>query len=121
VDGFLIINNAGATVNVSGTDVCKPTVQVLLYGNGLAQQPWGQLSCPDPPLSVDPGTTRIPIQIITSYEGCSAVGPGSKDDPPCRSPDSLPPLPAGVYSTKVVWSGDVDLPQPGAVTITLVS
>jgi hypothetical protein len=83
------------------------------------------VGCP-PSVVLEPGPNRFPVTVITTYQSC--LQPGGQSTVfvpnclPSGSPDRLPPLPVGRYSTKVITMG---LPPStavkGSVVVSLLS
>jgi hypothetical protein len=78
-----------------------------------------QIACA-PSVQLASGVTRMPITVMTIYQGCSESGPGSTQFPPCDPGNQLPTLPAGTYHTVVVTSGlPAGMPAPNVVAVTV--
>ena len=79
------------------------------------------VACP-PSIRLQPGANRFPITVATTYQEC--LQPGGQSTtyvPPCSHVYGLPPLPAGVYTTKAVTYGlpaKTAIPRPIMVTVT---
>lgn len=136
IQGTLLVDNPGspidltrlATVEVHPGDArtarltgCRPAVAVGLSNRDVTQEPAFAFSCMPRPFLILHGTTRIPVTVITTYLGCQQLGGGgiTPGGVACRNGDQPPPLPAGHYRTRVVWSETVPIPPPRAVTVSL--
>lgn len=117
----LAINHTGRPVVIH--DACNGWVQAGLTGGhatfGITS---GQVACASETLK--PGTTRVPVIILTTFTQCQqGKQPGTADTPHCLGPnDSRPPdLPAGTYRAEVgTQSTSVQplLSKPQPVTLT---
>ena len=136
IQGTLLVDNSGspidltelATIELHPGDTrtarlteCRPAVAVGLSNRDVTQEPAFAFSCSPLHFSIVHGTTRIPVTVTTTYLGCQQLGdvgitPGGVA---CRNGDQPPPLPAGRYRTRVVWSETVPIPAPAAVMVRL--
>ncbi|MGO9343410.1 MAG: hypothetical protein ACLP6E_12980 [Acidimicrobiales bacterium] len=118
VDGKLVIYNPGKTFNLNKG--CQPQLAVALNRGKFHQQIAFSTVCDGAPLLIDHGTTHLPVIVNTTYDQCTQSGPGTPLLPKCLADGGIPPLPPGTYMAKVVWSGQVPLPTPNEVALTLV-
>lgn len=71
---------------------------------------------------VQPGTTRIPIRVDTTYQRCTPhANSATTETPACGPGNSMPPLPPGIYNTTtgILEPKGVDVPTPASVRVTL--
>jgi hypothetical protein len=117
-----VVNGGPETINLSEGASCG-----IDFGGELVNQSFplhslgGTASCVGPiqPVLLNPGVTRFPITVATTYQVCGGQPPVTAG-PPCPPPGSpFPPLPAGTYQLVLVGDGLVALPEPSPVTITL--
>lgn len=71
-------------------------------------------------ISFHPGDTKIAITVQTTYLACSQQAAPGSVTPLCGEGGQVPPLPAGVYHTELVSSGNF-LPVCPSVQVTLLS
>jgi len=141
IHGTLVIENTGEPINLTKVGYlevhgkreilgCMPGVLVALGNRHYRQNPAFAAQCEPAAFIVRHGTTKVPITISTFDSDClqqpgGSAAPGIKPPPPCRTGPSgtqtIPPLPPGRYSTWVVWSEMVPVPQPKAVMVTIRS
>jgi len=96
-------------------------LDVGLTGHGVTFAPVHiQIACP-PNVQLPPGTTRAPVTVLTSYNGCAPPGDPTSDPAAPRCVANVPPpLPVGRYRVDVVTTGlPPDLSGPNALTVTL--
>ena len=121
------INGEVTLVNTTTGDIAVETcaadgwLDVGLTGHGVTFAPVHiQIACL-PTVQLLPGTTRSPVTVLTSYNGCAPPGDPIADPavPRCVA-DVPPPLPVGRYRVDVVTTGlPADLSGPNALTVTL--
>ena len=96
-------------------------LDVGLTGHGVTFAPAHiQIACL-PTVQLPPGTTRVPVTVITSYNGCAPPGASipSQAVPQCTA-TGPPPLPVGRYRVAVVTTGlPPELSGPNDLTVTL--
>jgi hypothetical protein len=116
----LAINHTGRPVVIH--DACNGWVQAGLTGGHVTFGIFsGQVGCASK--TINPGTTRVPVIILTTFTQCQqGKQPGTPDTPHCVGPNSSPPnLPAGNYRAEVgTQSTSVQplLSKPQPVTLT---
>ncbi len=116
--GTLIVTNA-SSVPVNLSHGCRPDFAVVINNQVIKQSPAFAAACDGQPFMLQPGTNRFAISVITTYFAC--VQPGGTSVypiPPC-SAGGAPVLPAGRYHTVLYGSGDLPLPEPAPVNVTL--
>jgi hypothetical protein len=128
IDGTLVVTSrAHAPINL--TQECKPSFGVALENAAIHQGLAFTASCTSEPFIINPGSNRFPLTVITTYLGCIEPGgssfaePGDSSTTPfprCTSAGATPPLPPGRYSAVLSGSGDLALPQPKPVVVTLL-
>jgi len=116
-----------ALVNTTTRDITVETcaadgwLDVGLTGHGVTFAPAHiQIACL-PTVQLPPGTTRSPVTVLTSYNGCVPTGASipSPGMPVCAA-GVPPPLPVGRYRVAVVTTGlPPDLSGPNALVVTL--
>ena len=78
-------------------------------------------ACAGPEAQLEPGTSRYPFTILTTYLGCSPTAADTTDPHPIIcTPHGIPPLPVGHYTTKIVWLGfpkKTEFSPPTVVTL----
>lgn len=117
----LAINHTGRPVVIH--DACNGWVQAGLTGGhatfGISNL---QVACASK--TINPGTKRVPVIILTTFTQClQGKQPGTPDAPHCVGPnDSSPPnLPAGTYRAEVLTQSTSVQPllsKPQPVTLT---
>lgn len=118
IAGTLIVTNA-SQAPVDLTRRCEPDVAVVLHNRSVDQQPAFAAACGLRPLLLVPGENRFPISVSTAYDACQqAYGHSMTTMPACTNGEP-PPLPAGTYHTVLYGSGDLGLPEPFPVQVTL--
>jgi hypothetical protein len=125
--GVAIKGRAGLTNNTSKSITVEQCAKDgwLMVGLTNKQIPFdpatSSVACP-PSVRLIPGPNRFPVTVMTTYQEC--LQPGGQSTtfvPPCLHSNGLPPLPAGIYKTKVVTSGlpgSTTMPRPIEVTVT---
>ncbi len=110
IAGTLVINNrTGKVVDLNGHR-CGFTYAVGITNNGHPFKPVFTTMCVVKPFPVNPGTTRLPVSILTTSTTCS----------PCPT-EGLPVLPPGTYKTELVQPSGLPIPQPATVIVTLIA
>ena len=119
IAGTLIVTNA-SSVSVNLTKRCEPFYAVVIRNRTVNQPPLFETACRPKPLLLHRGSNRFPILVTTTYSHCQVPGLGTSlvPTPRCTS-DGAPPLPVGSYHTLLYGSGDLALPQPPPVRVTL--
>ena len=115
-------NHTGSVINLLDPHGCQPSMAVSVTSVTVA--PGGGFSavCTSRPLALAVGTTRIPVDIITSYSGCGPAG--STDStlrpsfPECLPHGRVPNLPVGTYHAVLIGLGLALPPASSAVTLT---
>jgi hypothetical protein len=117
-NGDLVVYNPGDTINLS--EGCLPELAVQLDRGSFHQAlPFSTAICAGGPLLVHHGTTKLPVNVDTTYNICSQSPPYSVTLPKCVG-SNPPPLPVGTYMVKAVWDEKVPLPTAKGVALTLV-
>ena len=115
----IFTNRSGASILVEAC-AADGWLNVGLANHDIGYYPAHPLVACSPSVQLASGTVRIPITIMTTYQGCDESGPGSAQFPPCLPENRLPPLPAGTYRTEVITSGlPAAMPAANVVTVTL--
>jgi hypothetical protein len=138
IKGHLVVQNSGPTINL--TDIatsrsgrrghqsmrrthCTPGFVVELGNHHYQQEIRFLANCTPQSFLIHHGTTRLPVNILTTFTSCLQPGgsqvPSPTTIPPCNSGDELPLLPPGRYRTTVVWSEKVPIPSPPSVTVLI--
>lgn len=122
IHGNLVVTNtSGSAIDLRDRHGCTPGYAVGLTNAGLpaANAPGFSAVCGTAALTLPPGTTRFPIEVITTYFGCTN-GPtpsgGSHGLPQCIN-GGPPPLPSGRY-VAVLYGSSLALP-PATARVTL--
>ncbi|MHB1711810.1 MAG: hypothetical protein ACYCV7_10465 [Acidimicrobiales bacterium] len=106
-------NTSGSAIDLRDRHGCTPGYAVGLTNAALpaANAPGFAAVCGTAALTLPPGTTRFPIEVITTYFGCTN-GPtpsgGSHRLPQCIT-GGPPPLPSGRY-VAVLYGSSLALP-----------
>lgn len=120
IRGYLEVDNqTGAPITVP--DACDSWLIVGLTNEQVPFTPVeGGVACKPGRLPV--GVSRTPISITTMYTDCHQGQSRASKTPRCLGThhDQMPQLPAGRYVTAVFSTTRPVLPQPSAVTVTLV-
>jgi hypothetical protein len=110
----ITIKNEQCTVDW-GLAVGLVNQQVTFYPGFAAS------ACSGPEAQLEPGSSRYPFTIETTYLGCSPAAADTIDpNPIICTPHGLPDLPVGHYTTKIVLLGfpkTTEFPPPTAVTL----
>lgn len=120
IAGTLIVTNTSPNP-INLTQSCEPNYVVVIRNRLVNQEPAFTTSCSSQPLILHPGTSRFPISVTTTYFGCLQPGGSSVTPMPKCTTDGPPPLPSGRYTTVLYGSGDLALPQPPPVNVTLTA
>ena len=127
VEAGTSIKGEVTVVNTTTGDIMVETcaadgwLDVGLTGHGVTFAPAHiQIACL-PTVQLPPGTTRSPVTVLTSYNGCAPPGDATSDPATPRCVANVPPpLPVGRYRVDVVTTGlPPDLSGPNALTVTL--
>ncbi len=113
-------NHTGHTLRLGN---CGGWIQVGLVNGQINAMPTIILpACP--PATLQPGTTRIPISVITRYSGCTQSQHPTQQFPAClkSSRDVMPPLPPGTYTTEADINAppDIRISPPLPIKVTLL-
>jgi hypothetical protein len=125
IRGIAIVTNA-ATHPLTITDCNGTWIQVGLSNADVTYRAVWDLCYSTTVLQ--PGTTRIPIRVDTTYERCTPhANSATTQMPACeRGNDarlSMPPLPPGTYKTTtgILEPEGVDVPTPEPIQVILTS
>ncbi len=118
IEGTLVVTN-GNSEPVNLTQECEPDFAVAINNAVIKQAPAFAAACSAQPLILHPGINRFPISVITTYFGCLQAGGSSESSMPRCTASGAPALPAGSYHTVLYGSGNLSLPEPASVTVTL--
>lgn len=113
---LLVVNHSATAINLTKT--CRPSFVVALTNRTYIPRVAFTTDCSSQPFAIVPGTTRLPIKVITTYLGCQQGGSTVSGQPACVG-DEAPPLPAGRYDAVMVGNGGLALPEPLPVPVTL--
>lgn len=125
IKGHLVVTNDG-TRPIEVARGCSPSDE---YGVVLANASYRQQrfvatdACGlAKTLLIRPGTTRLPVTVLTTYSVCSQSGSQQSDSQrvPACLPRGMPSLPPGRYRT-VLEGTQIALPAPAPVVVTLRS
>lgn len=116
--GTLVVTNHGPAVNL--THGCRPAYAVVLTSHRFPPRAAFSSDCSVRPFVIEPGVNRYAVTVLTSYQSC-ATGPkqATRSVPACLSGHRMPPLPEGRYHAVLVGSGNLRLPPPAPVAVTL--
>jgi hypothetical protein len=125
ITGVAIVTNTAARP-LTIADCNGTWLQVGLSNADLTYTP-GWLDCLDIPGTIlQPGTTRIPIRVNTTYLQCSPRANSSTSEMPAcvhghHGRLSMPPLPPGTYrtATGILDPKGVHVPTPESIQVTL--
>jgi hypothetical protein len=118
IQGDLVVTNAsGSAIELRDPHGCMPGYAVGLTNAMLpaANAPGFAAVCRLAPLTLPPGTTKFPIEVITTYFGCTN-GPspsGGNDRLPRCTAGGPPPLTSGRY-VAVLYGSSLALPPATA-------
>ncbi len=118
LNGTLVVVNDG-TAPINLTKPCRPDFVVALTNSSYAPQVAFATMCSSAPLIIASGTNRFPIQVMTTYVGCSPGGPQAPE-PACTANGGPPPLPGGNYDA-VLIGFVLPLPEPHPVAVQLTA
>ncbi len=117
--GTLVVSNHGNTA-INLTRRCRPQFAVVLEN---AQHPPDAAFteiCSNAPMLMAPGDNQLPVRVRTNYSSCSQ-GPAAVPMPTCGPGGEIPSFPAGRYAAVLVGNGDLALPAPRAVAVTVTT
>jgi hypothetical protein len=127
IKGTLVVINHGQTaINLNSR--CQPKYAVVLTNHKFPPIAAFAADCATLPRLIKPGVNRLPVSVITTYQSCSAASQqaaGANRLPPCIH-DSHggylpPPMPAGHYEAVLVGHGQLPLPAPTSIPVTLIA
>ena len=117
---LVVVNRSGHPISLLGPDGCQPSMSVAVTSTSIPPGAAFTQDCRSQPLVIARGETRMPIEVFTTYPGCSS-GSTAPTSPPtlpaCLSGNRPPPLPVGGYQAVLVGM-DLALP-PATVAVTL--
>jgi hypothetical protein len=118
--GTLVVTDDTA-IAVSLTHGCRPSFAVVLVDRHLVNRVAFAPSCLHTPLVIEPGVNRLAVEVLTSYSACGSPTPHPAAGLPVCVRGGPPELPAGRYQAVLEGSGNLRLPEPRPVTVTLSS
>jgi hypothetical protein len=122
IQGTLVVTNP--TGNTVGAAIgCAISYEVVLTSPSYHPMIAWPASCAyngQSAIAFHPGVTRMAMTVLTTYLACFGQQAPGSTTPTCGSGGQLPPLPAGVYFTELVGSGDFVPPCP-PVKVTLLN
>jgi hypothetical protein len=118
----VVVNRSGHRLDLLDPHGCQPSMGVAMTNATIAPGIGFAAVCVARPLTFAVGTTRIPVEVITSYSGCAP--PGSDPSrfstiPQCLPRGGPPDLPVGTYQAVLIGT-DLALP-PASVAVTLTA
>lgn len=122
INGTLVVTNS-THHNVGAPPGCAISYQVVLTNSNYRPMVVWPAVCAysrRSTISFHPGETKIAITVQTTYLACSQRQTPGSDVPMCGQGGQVPPLPAGVYYTELVSTGNFP-PAPPPDQVTLLS
>ncbi|MGO8871291.1 MAG: hypothetical protein ACLQPH_07785 [Acidimicrobiales bacterium] len=98
---------------------CRPDFQVALTSKTYQPMIAFAAVCTLRPFIIRPGVNRLPVQVVTTYESCLQPDASSAVSIRKCVNNAPPPLPTGKYEAVLFGSGDLPLPEPRPVPVTL--
>ncbi|HEY7433372.1 MAG TPA: hypothetical protein VH641_21855 [Streptosporangiaceae bacterium] len=118
IEGTLVVTNHGPTVNL--THGCRPAYAVVLTSHRFPPDAAFPADCSVRSFIIKPGVNRLAVTVATTYMGCTADQKrATHSTPACMRGNRMPPLPEGRYHAVLVGSGNLRLPPPAPVAVTL--
>jgi hypothetical protein len=118
VDAVLMVTNRASTpINLTRT--CRPQFALVLARGASVYRVAFAQACSSAPFTIVPGINRIPSAVLTTYPSCGPPGGHPPKGEPACVHGGPPPLPGGSYRAVLEGSGDLALPEPAPVTVTL--
>jgi len=121
LSGDLVVkNSSGSVINLRDRSGCQPSYAVVLTGAHLDAAAGFSSVCISKPLVIPTGTTKFPVQVITTYQMCVQLDgsrPAGKAIRACTL-TGPPPLPAGRYHAVLIGDHAALPPAAAAVTLT---
>jgi hypothetical protein len=118
----LLTNTTGRTITVN-TCAADGWLFVGLTNNRVRYDALRLMMACRPTVHLRPGVNRFAVSISTRFQGCTeTLSEATPQLPACIPPETMPPLPVGKYTTKVVTFGlphGTQLPSP--ITVTLLA
>jgi hypothetical protein len=98
----VVTNNSHRSIKAFGCG--QPWLEVGLSSRSIPFRVTNNLVGCTHALLLTPGRHRVPLEIATTYQGCSEDGGGTPTSPPCdgSAGNRIPPLPPGRYTTKTI-------------------
>jgi hypothetical protein len=122
IHGSVVVeNHTGHVINLLDSHGCQPSIGVSAANATIAPGGGFSLVCIGRPLVVPAGISRIAVDVITTYSGCSARSTGSTVRPffpRCLPHGGLANLPVGRYCAVLIGLGLALPPASAAVTLT---
>jgi hypothetical protein len=118
IKGTLVVTNHGTAVNL--TRGCRPAYAVVLTSHRFPPDAAFASDCSVRPFIIKPGVNRLAVTVLSSYQGCTEDRQqATRNLPACLRGHRMPPLPEGAYHAVLVGSGNLRLPPPAPVAVTL--
>jgi len=101
----LLTNTTGNSITVN-TCAANGWLWVGLTNEKVGYNPANPLILCRPTVRLSPGLNRFSISISTDFQGCTrTTSEATPQLPSCTPKGDLPPLPSGLYFTKIVTAG----------------
>jgi hypothetical protein len=117
-DAVLVVTNHASTP-INLTTRCRPQFAVVLAHGARVYGVAFATVCSSEPFTIVPGVNRLSSTVLTAYSSCEPPGVHPPRTGPACVHGGPPPLPAGTYHAVLEGSGDLALPQPAPVPLTL--
>ena len=119
VGTLLVTNHSSHSINLK-MGICVRDWALGLAGRGITIYPGFVASCSGEPLLVGPGLHRYPLSVLATYGVCTEVPRlQTRSLPPCVN-NAAPNLPPGTYYALLFGSGNLPLPEPRPIAVTVV-
>jgi hypothetical protein len=118
VDAVLVVTNHASTP-INLTTRCRPQFAVVLARGARVYGVAFAAVCSSEPFTIVPGVNRLSSTVLTAYASCETPDGHPLSNGPACVHGGPPPLPAGTYRAVLEGSGDLALPQPAPMPLTL--
>jgi hypothetical protein len=118
VDAVLVVTNHGSTP-INLTTRCRPQFAVVLAQGATVYGVAFGAVCSSEPFTIVPGVNKLSSLVLTTYSSCETRGGHPPRNVPACVHGGPPPLSAGSYRAVLEGSGDLALPSPAPVRLTL--